>query len=401
MGVADRRPLREPRAAGAARRRQRAWSSSPRTVARTGATAWRDRRGRRPAGAGRARRPFRAPRASEPARARGPHRAPQRSRQRPAHRAAGIRDVRPPAGPHPLRDHRLRRDPGGGSLAGEAGARRPRGAPSAPRESRRERCAWSAPTPSGSSHEGSRAARRPRSPTPRWQRRPNPYGDGQAADADRRAPSSTCCSAASLRPRSAPATAGRCDRAGWAGFAAAAADAAAEPHPASRISTRRRGDAGSLPSDVASPFDGTARRGGGGCFWVTLVVVWRSSRFRLDVCSSSSADGTRDARAAVRRRRRRRGALHVGLPGPGAERGGDDRRQRRAPARRTRVAGDASSSSTTAPTTAPPGSSPGSPTPTVTSCAASRRTHSRARRRRSTTPSARLGEPLRHVDRSG
>ena len=79
-------------------------------------------RPRRPPSRGR----LRPPGPPEPARARGADRAPPGSRQRPAHRAARLRDLRPPARPRPHRDHRLRRHPGRGAVARQAGPGHPR-----------------------------------------------------------------------------------------------------------------------------------------------------------------------------------------------------------------------------------------------------------------------------------
>ena len=91
--------------------------------------------------------PLRPPGPPEPARARGPDRAPDRARQRPPDRAARLRNLRPPARPRPPGDHRLRRDPGRGALARQAGAGHPRDDRARPRASKPAPCAWSAPTP--------------------------------------------------------------------------------------------------------------------------------------------------------------------------------------------------------------------------------------------------------------
>ena len=133
-------------------------------------------------------------------------RAARRHRERPAHRAARLRDVLQAAGALALRHHRLGRHPGGGAVAGQAGARRARD----DRADRGPRCRHArlvGTDPELIFLEAQRLLDRPG----------RLRGDGRGAEPVRRRParpsassarSSTCCSAASRRTRSAPATTG-------------------------------------------------------------------------------------------------------------------------------------------------------------------------------------------------
>ena len=97
-------------------------------------------------------------------------RAAPRSRQRAAHRAARVRGLRPPARPLPPGDHRLRRHPGGGALARQAGAGRARD-DRADRGHRGRDAVAGRHRPRPDRRRGRAPARRPRAPTGGWPRR--------------------------------------------------------------------------------------------------------------------------------------------------------------------------------------------------------------------------------------
>ena len=128
LGVRARRPLREPGAPGALRRRP-----PDRRRHRPPARELGRRPARRSPRASRRLAARRTPRSASSSRctrtracARCWHAPAARPRQRAAHRAARLRDLRAPARPLPPRHHRLRRHPGGGALARQAGAGHPR-----------------------------------------------------------------------------------------------------------------------------------------------------------------------------------------------------------------------------------------------------------------------------------
>ena len=156
---------------------------------------------------------------------------------------------------------------------------------------------------------------------------PNPYGDGRAAERIVAALEHILLGGeppSSVRPRLQPRRGGR------RGRLRAARPEQLAPH--ARTPAASRAPAGAAPGASrggALALRGAARRLGG-------LLRPGAVRDRRDVrlepsCSSSAASG----RCAARPRRAPASAdaLLLGLPGPGAERGGDDRRQRRAPAR--------------------------------------------------------------------
>ena len=131
-------------------------------------------------------------------------RAARRARERPAHRAAALRRIRPPARPLPPGHHRLR----------AASRRRPRRSasrcwsparrPSAPRGWPPGRCSWSAPTPIGSPMRATGCSPTTR-PTRGWPTRTTPTATGAPPSGSSRR-SSTSSAAARRRRRSATAT---------------------------------------------------------------------------------------------------------------------------------------------------------------------------------------------------
>ena len=345
-----------PRAAGAATTATPASSSSPPTGARTGATGCAA-----------------SPRASPPRRPPTPtstsslpvHPNP-RVREVLTERLTGLdnvllteplgyADLRPPARPRPPRDHRLRRHPGRGALAGQAGAGHARDDRAHRGPRRRAPCGWSAPTPSVIFAEADRAARRATRPTPRWPSAPNPYGDGHAAErivaalehlllgAEPPTPFGPGYSRAAVA--SPPASSRRAARPASCSSAAGRGEprrpSALEPSSPSEPSRRRS----RAPRRRTSRADlDLALRGPAGCLGDPLhrLPGRRRRDVRLDGCCSSSAATARSRRPAAAAAGGRR-RLHLGLPRPGAERGGDDRRQRRAAARRCRSRGGGSS----------------------------------------------------------
>ena len=246
----DGRPVRQPGAAGALRLRPPDRRHHRPPAGELGRRAARDRRG------GRAGSPTAIPRSASSCRSTRTRASRevlterlQRPRQRAAHRAARLRDLRPAARPRPHRDHRLRRRPGRGAVAGQAGAGHPRDDRADRGASRPGRCAWSAPTPDRIFREGNRLLDDPQAYA-RWPSAENPYGDGQRRRADRRRASSTCCRGRPadpvrhrLQPRAAIAGRGRLRSVAPGELDAALARA---PSPA----TNWRARAGGLPAPL-------------------------------------------------------------------------------------------------------------------------------------------------------
>ena len=182
VGADARRAVRRPRSCRRCTTATSASSWSPRTGGRTGATAsTASPRASRRLAAAAARRALRAAAAPEPAVREALDRAPRRHRQRAADRAARLRHLRPPARARAPRDHRLRRHPGGGAVARQAGAGAARDH-RAHRGRRGRHAAAGRHRPRPDLRRGHASCSTTPSPTPRWPTAANPYGDGQAAD---------------------------------------------------------------------------------------------------------------------------------------------------------------------------------------------------------------------------
>ena len=208
VGLDDRRPLRQPRAAGAARHRQARSSSSPPTAARTGATACAGSPRASPARRRAPRRPLRAAGAPEPARC---------ARCSPSASAASTTSCSPSRSatrPSPAcsaraapGDHRLRRHPGGGALARQAGAGHCARRPSAPRGCEAGTLRLVGTDPERIFAEGEPPARATRSPTREMAEAPEPLRRRPRRRADRRRARAHPPRWRAARTRSAPATA--------------------------------------------------------------------------------------------------------------------------------------------------------------------------------------------------